>query len=69
MRQKRKSKVKLVLKDRGPKFWYRLFTLFGYTFYIEGRWTGAMWEDGLKEYGLTVYTHKKDGSKWYLIKD
>jgi len=62
--------MKLTLKDRGPKFWCRLFTLFGYTFYVEGRWTGVWWpEEDIKEYGLTVYTHKKDGSKWYLIRD
>lgn len=61
--------MRLTLKDRGPKFWYRLFTLFGYTLYVEGRWTGEWWPDGMKTYGVSVYTHRKDGSVFYLIKD
>lgn len=62
--------MKLTLKDRGPKFWYRLFTLFGYTFYVEGRWTGEYYpQDDMKTYGVSVYTYRKNGGIWYLIKD
>lgn len=55
-------------KDKGKSFSKHLISLFGYRFYLTGRYTGNYWDDGMKEYDLAVLYITPKGDTKYIIR-